>query len=241
MAPGTALDTGSGALTVELRNGAGLTNSESGAIALQSVAAGLVAVVNDGPTAGSDIELGSVMTSGVQSYADPNGITTVSGTTAAANPITFYDSVVLNDGVSVDAGYGTVNFAGSGLQTLQSGTGATLGNVLHNGTGTLQLTSDLTVLGRLTNQSGTFDANNQPVTVAGLTTVAGGMYLAGTAPQNFTGGLVILAGVFSSSTGSMSISGGMLLASGQLSGVGTIDALTTFDGTVAPAVPAQGC
>ena len=56
------------------------------------------------------------------------------------------------------------------------------------------------------------------------------MYLAGTAPQNFTGGLVILAGVFSSSTGSMSISGGMLLASGQLSGVGTIDALTTFDG-----------
>ena len=138
---------------MELRHGAGLTNWSSGAIALQSVAAGSVAVVNDGPRAGSDIELGSVMTSGVQSYADPNGITTVSGTTVAANPITFYDSVVLNDGVSVDAGYGTVNFAGSGLQTLQSGTGATLGNVLHNGTGTLQLTSDLTVLGRLTNQS----------------------------------------------------------------------------------------
>jgi hypothetical protein len=96
MAPGTELDTGSGPLTVELRNGSGLTNSESGAIALQRVIAGSVAVANDGRNAGSDVNLGSVTTTGVQSYADPNGITTVSGNLRAANPITFYDSVVLS-------------------------------------------------------------------------------------------------------------------------------------------------
>ena len=239
MVPGTALNTGSGPLTVELRDGAGLTNSESGTITLQNATAGSISVVNNGPDTGSEIDLGSVMTSGVQSYANPNGTTRVSGNLTAANPITFYDSAVLGDGVSVDAGFGTVNFAGSGLQTLQSGAGATLGNVLHNGTGTLQLTSGLTVLGRFTTESGTFDANNQTVTVAGLTTVAGGTYLAGTAPQNLNGGLVILAGVFTSSTGPMSVSGGTILTGGytsfgQLSGVGTLDTLTTLGGLLAP-------
>ena len=111
--------------------------------------AGSASVVNNGPSAGSDVNLGVVTTSGVQNYADPNGTTTVSGNLTAANPITFNDSVVVQAGVTVDAGYGTVSFADSGLQTLQSGAGATFGNVLHNGSGTLQLTSGLTVLGRL--------------------------------------------------------------------------------------------
>jgi hypothetical protein len=239
MAPDTTLDTGSGPLRVELGNGTGLTNSESGAITLQSVTAGSVSVANDGPSTGSDVNLGSVTTSGVQSYADPNGTAQVSGNLTAANPITFDDSVVLNDGVRVDAGFGTVNFAGRGLQLLQSGAGATLGNVLHNGTGTLQLTSVLTVRGRFTNQSGTFDANNQPVTVSGLTTVAGGAYLAGTAPQQFNGSLVILAGVFASSTGPMNVRGGVILTGGStsfglLSGVGTVDTLTSLGGWLTP-------
>jgi hypothetical protein len=240
MASGTTLDTGSGPLTVELREGAGLTNSDSGAITLQSVAAGSVALINDGPSAGSDVNLGSVTTSGVQSYADPNGITQVSGNLTATNPITFYDSVVLDDHVRLDAGFGTINFAASGLQTLESGVGATLGNVLHNGTGTLQLTSSLTIRGALTNQSGTFDANNQLATVSGLTTLAGGTYLAGTAPQSFNGGLVVLTGVFRSSTGPINVSGGILLANGQFSGVGTVDTLTTFGGTIAPGGASPG-
>src|SRR5262249_22967064 len=42
MADGTALDTGSGALTVELRDGAGLTNRDSGAVTLQAITAGSV-------------------------------------------------------------------------------------------------------------------------------------------------------------------------------------------------------
>jgi hypothetical protein len=246
MAPGTALDTGSGPLTVELRDGAGLTNSDSGAITLQSVTAGSVSAVNNGPSAGSDVGLGPVTTSGEQIYADPNGTTSVKANLTAANPITFYDSVVLNDGVNVDAGFGTVNFAGSGLQTLQSGTGATFGNLLHNGTGTLQLISGLTVQGTFETESGTFDANNQPVTVAGLTIVAGGStYLAATAPQSFNGGLVILAGVFTSSTGPMRVSGGVILTGGQssfglLSGVGTVDTLRTLGGMLAPGGSSPG-
>jgi hypothetical protein len=145
----------------------------------------------------------------------------------------------------VDAGIGTVNFAGSGLQQLASRAGATFDNVLHNGTGRLQLTSGLTVRGRFTNQVGTFDANDQAVTVAGLTTVAGGTYLAGTTQQTLNGGLVILAGVFTSSTGPMNLSGGVILTGGQtsfglLSGVGTVDTLTTLGGTVAPGTASPG-
>jgi hypothetical protein len=181
-----------------------------------------------------------VTTRGVQSYADPNGLTLVRGNLTAASPITFDDSVVLNDGVSVDAGFGTINLAGSGLQTLVSGLGATLGNVVHNGAGTLQINSDLTVQGWLTLESGTFDANNQAVTVAGMTTLASGTYLAGIAPQSLHGGLVMLSGVFSSGTGPMNMSGGILLASGEVCSVGTVDTLTTFGGTLAPGGESPG-
>jgi hypothetical protein len=246
MAPGTNLDTGSGRLTVELNDGAGLTNSTSGAITLQTVTAGSVSVINNGPSAGSDVNLGSVTASGEQNYADPNGTTMVSGNLTAANPITFNDSVVVQNGVSIDAGYGTVNFVGSRRQQLTSGAGATFGNVLHNGSGTLQLTSGLTVQGTFETVSGTFDANNQPVTVGGMTIVAGAStYLAGTAPQSLQGRLVILAGVFTSSTGPMSISGGTILTGDQtsyglLTGVGTVDALTTLCGTLAPGGASPG-
>src|SRR5439155_17029586 len=67
MASGTALDTGSGALTVELRDGAGLTNQDSGAISLQTVSGESVSVVNNGPSPGSDLNLGPVTSSGPQS------------------------------------------------------------------------------------------------------------------------------------------------------------------------------
>src|SRR5262249_12002057 len=90
MAAGTALNTGSGALTVELRDAAGLTNRDSGAIPLQTITAGSLAVANNGPSVGSDVMLGPVMTSGAQSYANPNGTATVTGNLTTTNsPITF--------------------------------------------------------------------------------------------------------------------------------------------------------
>jgi hypothetical protein len=235
MAPGTVLNTGSGALTVALRDGAGLTHPDSGAITLQNVSAGSVSVANIGPSAGSDEILGSVTTSGPQNYGNPNGTTYVTGNlTATYSPITFASSVVVSDGVTVDAGASTVNFAGSGTQTLQTGSSTTFGNLNHTGSGTLQLTSGLTVTGAFINSGGTFDANDQAVTVAGLATVADGTYLAGMGPQIFSSGLTITGGVFTSSTGPMTISGGVTLNGGQLSGVGSIDSVTALGGTVAP-------
>jgi hypothetical protein len=235
MASGTTLDTGSGTLTAELSDGAGLTNSTSGAITLQTLTAGSVSVINNGPSTGSDLDIGPVTTSGPQSYSNPNGTTNVTGNlTATDNSITFTDAVAVSDGVTVDAGASMVNFASNGTQTLQSGNGTSFDNVNHTGSGTLQLTSGLTVTGSFTNSAGTFDANDQPVTISGPATLAGGTYLAGMAPQTFSSGLSITGGSFTSSTGPMMVTGGISLSSGQLSGVGTIDVLTAIGGTVAP-------
>jgi len=113
MADGTSLDTGAGALTVELRDGAGRINTDSGAITLQTVAAGSVSVANDGPSAGSDIVLGPVTTAGAQSYSNPNGTTLVTGNlTATDSPVSFTDSVILNAGLTLSAGSSVVTFAG---------------------------------------------------------------------------------------------------------------------------------
>jgi hypothetical protein len=241
-AAGTALDTGSGALTVELRDGAGRTNPGSGAVTLQTVTAGSASVVNNGPSAGSDVSLGPVTTTGPQTYSSPDGTTTVTGSLSAAdNPITFTDGVVVNDGLTVDAGAAAVTFAGTGLQTLQSGNGARFGNLSHTGSGTLQLTGGLTVSGAFTNAAGTFDANDQPVTVAGPATVAGGTYRAGTAAQTFSGGLTLAGGLFTSSTGPMAVTGGATLRGGLLGGVGTVDTLAAAGGgTVAPGTASPG-
>jgi hypothetical protein len=235
MAPGTFLDTGSGNLIVELRDGAGLTNHDSGAITLQDVTAGSVWLINAGPNAGSDVQLGAVTSSGSQYYANPNGIARVTGNlTAADSSIRFTDAVVVNDGVTVTAGANGIFFTSSGIQALSSGSGAQLGNVNHPASGTLRLTSGLNMTGCLVNEAGIFDANNQPLSVTGLAALLGGTYLAGTASQRFSYGLTIAGGVFTSSSGPMNVFGGVTLVGGLLSGVGTVDSLTARGGTIAP-------
>jgi hypothetical protein len=144
MAAGTSLDTGAGTLTVELRDGVGLTNRDSGAITLQTATAGSVSVVNNGPSPGSNVSLGQVTTSGLQSYANPNGTTLVTGNlTATDNPITFSHSVVLNAGLILSAGSSTVTFAAGtvspspGVVTVAGGvvlTGSTTFSATLNGT-----------------------------------------------------------------------------------------------------------
>jgi hypothetical protein len=114
MAPGTELATGAGALTVELRDGAGKSNADSGAVTLQAVTAGSLSVTNDGPSPGSDVILGPVTTAGAQSYSAPNGTTTVTGDlTTADSPVTFNQSVVLVPGLTLSVGAGTVTFGGT--------------------------------------------------------------------------------------------------------------------------------
>src|SRR5438132_891733 len=140
MAGGTFLNTGSGALTVELRDGLGLTNRDSGALTLQTVTAGSVSVVNNGPSPGSDVDLGLVATTGPQSYSNPNGTTVVTANlTANANAITFNHSVVLNTGVTLNAGSSTVSFAG-GSVTASPGVVTVASAVAFNGSTTLSVT-----------------------------------------------------------------------------------------------------
>jgi hypothetical protein len=241
MAGGTVLDTGTAPLTIELRDGAGGTHTASRAINLQTLSAGAVSVANTGPSAGSDLRLGPVTTSGPQSYSTPHGVTTVAGDLdASATPITFTDSVVLNAGVRVGTGSSTVNLAGTRTQTLRSGPGARISNLNHTGSCRLQLLSGLAVTGSLVQAAGTFDANDQPVTVAQAAVVTGGTYLAGTAAQTFTSGLVVVDGAFTSSTGPMTVGGGVTLTGGTFGGAGTVDRLMAFRGTVAPGTTDPG-
>jgi hypothetical protein len=113
MAGGTTSNTGSGTLTVELRDGAGSSHPDSGAVTLQTVVAGSISVTNNGPNPSSDVILGPVTTTGSQSYANPNGTTRVMGDLVTSDsPVTFHDSVVTNAGVSLRVGAGTVDFDG---------------------------------------------------------------------------------------------------------------------------------
>jgi len=59
MAAGTSINAGTGNVTIELRDGAGRTNSESGNITLRTISAGSISAVNNGTTAGSGITLAS--------------------------------------------------------------------------------------------------------------------------------------------------------------------------------------
>ena len=57
MTAGSSINTGSGSVNIELRNGAGKTYNESGDITLRKITAGTISVVNYGLTAGSGITL----------------------------------------------------------------------------------------------------------------------------------------------------------------------------------------
>ena len=59
MASGTSIDAGSGIVTIELRDGAGNSNRESGEVTLGTITADTISALNFGPTAGSGITLAS--------------------------------------------------------------------------------------------------------------------------------------------------------------------------------------
>jgi trimeric autotransporter adhesin len=59
MASGTTIVAGSANVTIELRDGAGNSNRESGEVTLRTITAGTISAVNSGPTAGSGITLAS--------------------------------------------------------------------------------------------------------------------------------------------------------------------------------------
>jgi hypothetical protein len=237
MADGTVLDTGAAPLAIELRDGAGKTNTSSGPISLQTINAHTLSVLNNGPSAGSDIYLGAVTTTGTQTYRKPHGVTLVTADLdSGGDPITFNDSVVVGAGVSVGKSDSNVIFDGSGTQTLQPGVGAVFSDLHHTGAGTLQLLGDLIVVGPLVQAAGIFDANDNAVSVGEIAVITGGAYKAGTATQTFASALAILGGAFKRSSGPMTISGTVILLGGEFDGDGTVDNLADFHGTLAPGV-----
>ena len=217
MADGTALNTGTAALTVDLRDGAGRASPSSGSITLKIVAAGTFTVTNNGPTAGSDVVVWPVISGGPQTYANPNGTTTVAGNLSASgnSQITFVNSVALADGRTVTAA--AINFVGTGTQILQAGSGASLANLTHNGSGYLRLATPLTVGGAFTQSAGILDANGQPVTVAGPAAVNGGLYIGSSAVQTFNGGLALSANAtFLGQTGAVTVGGNFTQTGGTM-------------------------
>ncbi|WP_199237588.1 filamentous hemagglutinin N-terminal domain-containing protein, partial [Azospirillum sp. TSH64] len=84
MASGTAIDAGTGAVSVELRTGAGKTNSASGDITLDTVTGGTISVLNQGLSVNSGITLngGTLTASGTGNalvLAADNGVFNNSG------------------------------------------------------------------------------------------------------------------------------------------------------------------
>ncbi len=71
MASGTALDAGTGHMSIELRDGMGVTNRESGDITLRNISAASISAVNYGATAGSGITLAGTLAA---SATSGNGI-----------------------------------------------------------------------------------------------------------------------------------------------------------------------
>jgi len=91
MAGDTMLNAGTGAITINLEAGTGKSNTASGAITLQTITAASVAVTNEGPTSGSDIVLGPVTTTGVQTYGNPNGTTDVTSALSSSSSFITFD------------------------------------------------------------------------------------------------------------------------------------------------------
>ncbi|VFM95686.1 MAG: hypothetical protein BECKG1743F_GA0114225_100871, partial [Candidatus Kentron sp. G] len=67
MIDGTSIDAGTGTVDIQLRDGAGKTNTDSGDITLQNITAYTITVVNEGPTEGSGIVLDGTLTASVTS------------------------------------------------------------------------------------------------------------------------------------------------------------------------------
>jgi autotransporter-associated beta strand protein len=189
MALGTVINTGTGSLVVNLRDGAGKTNSAGGAVTLQTVAAGTVSVTNSGTTAGSDVIVGPVTSSGTQTYLNPNGTTVIAGNLVAtgSSNINFFNSVTLSAGAAVTANQ--VNFAGSGTQVLQSGPGASFANLNETGGGTLRLASSVNIAGNFTFNisTGVLDATNQQLSVGGNWNWLTGFFLSAGSTVNLGG------------------------------------------------------
>ncbi|WP_148276504.1 YDG domain-containing protein [Sphingobium sp. SYK-6] len=79
MASGVSINAGSGAVSIDLRDGAGKSNSGSGDITLRAITAGSLDVINSG-SAGDILLQGNITTSGAQDYLSERDLKLASST-----------------------------------------------------------------------------------------------------------------------------------------------------------------
>jgi autotransporter-associated beta strand protein len=203
MALGTALNTGTGVLTVELRDGAGLTNRASGAITLQIVTAAAVAVSNNGPSLGSDVILGPVASSGAQAYTSPNGTTFLMGN-LSGSAVTFLGGVVTLTTPLTLAGTLTTQanlFYTNGQAVTVAGLATITGGTY------VASSAPQTFNGGLALSGGTFLGQAGAVTVAGNFTQTGGTMYAPSANWSISGNFAINGGIFNADGGTVTFNG----------------------------------
>lgn len=180
MMSATTLNTGSGNLTITLRDGAGKTNLTSGDITLDAVTTtGTITVANNGATAGSDIAQNGIFSSGTSltTMTTANGVITISNTLAAGSLILDANGtnadVNLNSVVTITGGAvtitadDTIQFSSSGNSITATGSGNVF--LQSNTNGLADDSSD-----RINMLSGTFiDAGSGTITLTSTGANAG--------------------------------------------------------------------
>lgn len=184
------------------------------------------------------VSLASILTiNGATFNADSSNLTIntlsfSSGTLVATSGTFNVNGNWVRTGGTFTPGLGTVNF--TGVNQNVNGGGAAFYNLVHNGTGTLTMTGNLTVDGALTNQGGDFNANTRLLVVNGPASFDAGNYSSSTASQTFNGGLDINGATWNGSSG-------LIVVNGNFNANSTVNAPTSFftvsgDFIVAPGV-----
>lgn len=128
MGVGTAITAGTGSVTIDLRSGAGKTNTAAGDITLRAITAGALTVTS-AATAGDILLNGNVTTSGVQDYTSERDIklaasTTLTVTGAATLSMDAARQVSLTTGAKIENTYagGLTPFAAIDITANRRGT-----------------------------------------------------------------------------------------------------------------------
>ena len=127
MAAGTSINAGTGTVTISLLNGSGKTNTANGVISLAAITAGSISINNSGISTGSDVDLGSLTTTGqtttgnlsIQSAGaiSQTGILTIAGTTS----LVASDNITLNNNSNAFAGIVSLSAPASDVSLVSSG------------------------------------------------------------------------------------------------------------------------
>ncbi len=137
MAAGTTIDAGAGTVTIDLRDGAGKTNRTSGAITLAAITAQTVSVTNRGPTAASDVILGTITATGTVNLSATGAIGKTSTSAVNVNAVSLVASA--SSSIDLNLNVRNLNATTTNSPITLSEFGTVLVNGLNAGSGTVTL------------------------------------------------------------------------------------------------------